>query len=425
MMKTNQAGQGWSRRRFLKYAALAGGAAAAAGLGSGLAGGPGAALLRALAPGRRGTVRLVGAATAGLGLEQGLAGGLRLYWEGAAGWGGAGLRLGEDEAVPEADEALATDDLGVMIGVVGATDAARLRAVVAESGTSLVVTDGGANVVRADEASPNLLYSTGGYWQANWALGEWAAAHLGRRGFLAASMYESGFDALYAAELGMEAGGGAVAGRHVNFGPSGPRPAADAIAAIRAARPDFVFAAYNGPQAVEFVRAYAQSGLKDELPLVGSGFLVDEALLPEMGDAALGIHSALSWAPTLDAPANQAFVRDYRALTGSAPNVLAAVGYDTARWISEALSAAGEQGPRAVRAALLETRFAGPRGAWRMDPRTQQAVTPLYLRQVEAGPDGPRNQALGELPAVDALDSRLEPLRQAPRTGWVYAYPGA
>jgi hypothetical protein len=102
---------------------------------------------------------------------------------------------------------------------------------------------------------------------------------------------------------------------------------------------------------------------------------------------------------------------------------LAAVGYDTARWIGEALNAAGDQGPEAVREALLGMRFAGPRGAWRMDERTQQAVTPLYLRQVQAGPQGLRNQALSELPGVDALDPRLDTLRQAPRTGWVYAYP--
>jgi branched-chain amino acid transport system substrate-binding protein len=200
---------------------------------------------------------------------------------------------------------------------------------------------------------------------------------------------------------------------------------AEAIAAIREARPDYVLAAYSGREAVEFVRAYADAGLRDEIPLAGSGFLVDEALLDEMGEAALGIHSALSWAPGLDTPANRAFVRDYRALTGARPNVLAAVGYDTARWVSEALSAAGDGGPGVVREALLGTRFAGPRGAWRVDERTQEAVTPLYLRQVQAGPEGPHNQVLGELPRVDGRDARLEALRQAPRTGWVYAYPNA
>jgi branched-chain amino acid transport system substrate-binding protein len=397
---------------------------------------------------------MVGAAAARSGLGAALAGGLRLYWEKEAGGGlrisvlGAGNREAagrktndegrspEHEVEPftaagygwetEALKAAGGDEVGVVIGVVGVREAmreaARLRET-AGSSASLVVVDGGANVMRREEASPNILYSTGGYWQANHALGEWAAAHLGRRAFVAASFYESGFDALYAAEVGIEAGGGEVVGRHVNQGPRGPKPVEDAIAAIQAARPDFVFAAYSGPEAVAFVQAYAAAGLKDDIPLVGTGFLVDEALLLEMGEAALGIHSALSWAPTLATPANRAFVREYLALTGSAPNVLAAVGYDTARWIGEALNAAGDQGPEAVREALLGMRFAGPRGAWRMDERTQQAVTPLYLRQVQAGPQGLRNQALSELPGVDALDPRLDTLRQAPRTGWVYAYP--
>jgi branched-chain amino acid transport system substrate-binding protein len=227
--------------------------------------------------------------------------------------------------------------------------------------------------------------------------------------------------------MGIETAGGRVAARHVNFGPDGPKPLADVMAAIRNARPDFVFAAYSGPEAVAFVRAYEAAGLKAEIPLVGSGFLVDESLLPEMGSAALGVRSALSWAPTLATPANQSFITAYADLTGSRPNVFAAVGYDTARWIAEALAATGDDAgrPGLVREALLATRFSGPRGAWAIHPSTRQAHTPHYLRQVTAGPGGAVNQVLEELAPVDEADPRLVALRQAARTGWLYAYPSA
>jgi branched-chain amino acid transport system substrate-binding protein len=304
--------------------------------------------------------------------------------------------------------------------------AAELGPIVRASDTSLVVMDGGANVVRAGEASSNVFYSTVGYWQSNWAMGAWAAQVLGRRAFLAASFYESGYDALYAAEAGIEAAQGQVTARHVNHGPDGPKPVADAIDAIKAAHPDFVFAAYSGTEAVAFVQAYAAAGLQGEIPLVGSGFLVEDGLLPEMGSAALGIHSALSWAPTLATPGNQRFAAAYTELTGNPPNVFAAVGYDTARWLSEALAAAGDSArdPATVREALRATRFVGPRGAWAIDPATQQAQTPLYLRQTQVAATGTVNQVLGELPPVDERDPQLQALREAPRTGWIYAYPG-
>jgi len=216
-----------------------------------------------------------------------------------------------------------------------------------------------------------------------------------------------------------------VAERQVNHGPTGPRPVAELIAAIKRVRPDFVFAAYSGQEAVAFVRAYAEAGLKDMIPLVGSAFLVDDSRLSEMGGAAVGIHSALSWAPTLATTDNQAFAAAYTQLTGQAPNVWAAVGYDTARWISEALAAAGSAARRVdgMREALLATRFSGPRGPWAMQSSTLQAQTPLYLRQVQVRLGGAVNQVLKELPPVDELDARLTALRQAPRTGWLYAYP--
>ncbi|MCC6189131.1 MAG: ABC transporter substrate-binding protein [Anaerolineales bacterium] len=430
MSKPDQAARGSSRRRFLKFAALAGGAAAVSHLSSGSGRSAVAAFLRASAPFNRQPVRLLGPqATAGLGRR--LAGGLRLYWDQVAGWGGTGLRLAASDAGTAAPEplkvrqAVEPDELGVVIGVVGSYAAAQLRDVIGQGGTNLVVVDGGANVVRADEDGPHLFYSTVGYWQSNWAMGAWAVEHLGPRALVAASMYESGYDALYAAELGIEAARGQVAARHINFGPSGPRPVSEVMAEIKRARPDFVYAAYSGPEAVAFVRCYAEAGLSGDIPLVGSGFLTDESLLPEMGSAAIGAHSALSWAPTLDTSHNRAFTAAYTDLTGSVPDVFAAVGYDTARWLTEALAAAGASAgrPEVVREALLATRFAGPRGAWGIDPVTRQAQTPLYLRQVQAGPGGLVNQVLSALPPVDLHDPRLAALRQAPRTGWLYAYP--
>jgi branched-chain amino acid transport system substrate-binding protein len=426
--KPDQAGRGSSRRRFLKFAALASGAGAVTYLSTGAGRSSLAAVMRAMDFSGRKAVRLLSPRAAS-GLGRGLAGGLNLYWDRVA--SGQGLHLASSEATTAAlepldvSQALEQDQLGVVIAVVGAHAAAQLREVIGQRGTSLVVVDGGANIVRADEDSPNLFYSTVGYWQSNWAMGAWAAEHLGPRAFVAASFYESGYDAIYAAEMGIEAAQGQVAGRQVSFGPNGPRPINEVMAEIKRARPDFVFAAYSGPEAVAFVQAYADAGLSGDIPLVGSGFLADESLLPEMGSAALGIHSALSWAPTLDTPHNQAFTAAYADLTGGPPDVFAAVGYDTARWLTEALAAAGDSNgrPEVVREALLATRFAGPRGTWSIHPSTQQVQTPLYLRQVQAGPSGLVNQVLLELPPVDPQDPRLAVLRQARRTGWLYAYP--
>ena len=70
------------------------------------------------------------------------------------------------------------------------------------------------------------------------------------------------------------------------------------------------------PNPGEFVRAYAHAGLSARVPLLGSGFLVDESLLSQQGDAAVGIKTALPWARTLDLPANQAFTSAFQNFSG-------------------------------------------------------------------------------------------------------------
>jgi hypothetical protein len=57
-----------------------------------------------------------------------------------------------------------------------------------------------------------------------------------------------------------------------------------------------------------------------------------------------------------------------------------------------------------------------------MDPRTQAAAGPLYLREVRASGGATANVAIAPLPVADELDGRLAPLRAGVKTGWVNGY---
>src|SRR5690606_34383162 len=125
------------------------------------------------------------------------------------------------------------------------------------------------------------------------------------------SFYESGFDTLLAFEQGVEASGGSIVDRFVtHFDPSAPR-IADAIEAVRVLRPDFVYAAYNGQQASEFLRAYHAAGLG--IPLVGSSFIADENLtLPA------ALRTVGAWSAALDTAENSAFMGAFKSSSGRA-----------------------------------------------------------------------------------------------------------
>jgi len=65
---------------------------------------------------------------------------------------------------------------------------------------------------------------------------------------------------------------------------------------------DAVFAVFFGRGSLQFVKQYAESGLKTKLPLLGNGTVTDESVLPQMGDEALGVHTASTIPPTRNSP---------------------------------------------------------------------------------------------------------------------------
>ena len=65
---------------------------------------------------------------------------------------------------------------------------------------------------------------------------------------------------------------------------------------------DAVVQVFIAGQAVRFAKQYEETGLKDKLPLIGTGVYIDESALRSMGDEAIGTVGALVWAPTLTEP---------------------------------------------------------------------------------------------------------------------------
>jgi branched-chain amino acid transport system substrate-binding protein len=74
---------------------------------------------------------------------------------------------------------------------------------------------------------------------------------------------------------------------------------------------DVVMCSFSGTAAVNFIHQYRAFGLK--MPLICQGNTTDESTLDAEGPGAAGIVGALQYAPTLDTPANKAFVAAYQA----------------------------------------------------------------------------------------------------------------
>ena len=149
---------------------------------------------------------------------------------------------------------------------------------------------------------------------------------------------------------------------------------------------DGVVQVFVAGQAVRFAKQYADSGLKEKLPLVGTGVFTDESALRSMGDEAIGIIGTMIWSPTLNNPANQAFMKAAEARLKRTPAYFHAVMYSAGRWIVDAAKAVdGKVEDRATFLAAIRKAIEttdDPRGPIKLDEYNNPTEN-VYITKVE------------------------------------------
>src|SRR5882672_10081094 len=99
------------------------------------------------------------------------------------------------------------------------------------------------------------------------------------------------------------------------------------ISQLRGKSPKAVFVFYPGDMGIQFLKQYAQAGLREQIPLY-SVYTVDEISLPAVGEAALGNYEARYWSPDLKNEASQKYVADFKKKFGYTPSYYGAQSYD-------------------------------------------------------------------------------------------------
>jgi branched-chain amino acid transport system substrate-binding protein len=171
---------------------------------------------------------------------------------------------------------------------------------------------------------------------------------------------------------------------------------------IRGPRPEAVFCFFAGSDAVNFVKQFDDFGLKKDIKLLGSGFMLEQDTFPAQGNAAIGGISGLHYASTLDNAENKKFTDDYQKRFNKPADVYAVQGFDTARVIVDALNQT--QGNTSNKDALVKviegTSFNSPRGPFNMDPESHAPIQNIYAREVRGQNGQPTNFAVATFPNV-------------------------
>jgi len=198
--------------------------------------------------------------------------------------------------------------------------------------------------------------------------------------------------------------GGEVAGQAWN--PIAETDFSSYLATIEATEPDCVFSLQVGAAAVRLLQAYADFGLKDEIPFYAGEVQADQSILRgvEPPEAAVGYISIGHWAEGRESPATQEFVEKFDEEFGKLPGYYAPVCYVAADWIYRALEDidGNVEDQEAFMAAIRDVEFAdsalGPLSLDEYDNTIQN----VYIREVVQREDGRIwNEVIESIPSVD------------------------
>lgn len=299
--------------------------------------------------------------------------------------------------VPAVQRVLQSDQVDVVVGLVNSATALGAAPLVNESKKILVVTNAGAADITGKSRSPYVWRTSFQNAQVAAAAGPYLARQNIRGGvFLIAPDYAAGTEVRAGFKAAYEAAGGRIAGEAAPpFGTT--QDYQPFLSQIRQSGAGAVFCFFAGTEAVRFVQQYAQFGLKNAVPLYGSGFLTEGGVLSAQAGAAVGVRTSLFYTDRLENPANTAFVQAYRGAHQATPTCYSVSTFDAAAVLDRALGTATALDGDSVSAALgrVGPIDDSPRGSWTFDGQNPRQT--MYLRTVEGTPPQLSNVVTADL----------------------------
>ena len=160
------------------------------------------------------------------------------------------------------------------------------------------------------------------------------------------------------------------------------------LSQLRAANPKAVFVFYPGGFGIQYLKQYAEAGLREKIPLY-SVYTVDEISLPAVKEAALGQFEARYWSPDLKNAANEKYVSDFKKKFGKMPVFYGAQSYDGIMLIDSAVKAAkGDlKNQKGMIAAMRRADYKSTRGSYKYNVN-HFPIQNFYLLKAVKGAGG-------------------------------------
>ena len=292
----------------------------------------------------------------------------------------------DDESEPakgieNANKLVQRDKVDVLIGTVHSGVQMGIHKVARDSGVLCLIPNAGVHMATRAQCAPNVFRTSFSNSQPTRALGAAMVAKGHKRAVWITWKYAAGDEAFEGFKEGYLAAGGTII---KELGLPFPNVEFQALLTeIAALKPDAVACFFAGGASAKFMIDYAAAGLKDKIPLYGSGFLT-EGMLDAAGPAAEGVMTTLHYGDSIETPRNKAFRLAYAKTFKLQPDVYAVQGYDTGLLLVHGANAVkGDLNNKPVLYKAMETvTIDSPRGKWTMS-KSHNPVQDIYLRVVQ------------------------------------------
>jgi len=272
------------------------------------------------------------------------------------------------------------DKVDVLVGTVHSGVQMGMVKIAKEAGTLLIIPNAGLDAATGALCAPNIFRTSFSNWQPSYPMGKVLADRGIRNVVSLAWKYGAGEEAVAGFTEGfIKAGGKSVRGLWIPF----PNVEFQALLTeIASIKPDAVFVFFAGGGAVKFMKDYAAAGLKNKIPLFGSGFLTD-GVLDAAAEAAQGLETTLHYGDGLNTKRDREFRSAYYKAHTFEPDVYAVQGYDAGLLLAAGLNAVkGDISKKKEMIAAMENaKIDSPRGAWTMS-KAHNPIQDIYLRKV-------------------------------------------
>ena len=287
------------------------------------------------------------------------------------------------------------DRVSALIGTVHSGVVMSLVQAARDQEIPLIIPNAGNVAATRELCALSVFRSSFSNWQPAYGMGRALAARGVKKAAWVSWDYAAGKESAEGFRDGLKAGGAELTKvlllpfPETNFQPI--------LAQLPGLGVEAVGAFFAGGGAIQFVKDYAAAGLREKLPLCGSGFLTEGVLKPQ-GPAAEGVQTALHYGDGLENAKNKAFRLAFKTFTGREADVYAVQGYDAAQMLAIGLNAAkGDvSAVKDMAAAIRNATIDSPRGAFTISA-AHNPVQTIWLREARGG----ENRVIGA--AAEAL----------------------